>query len=371
MSVTAHCLWLLFPLIATAQNLVPNPGFEELIRCPHSFSKTKDDFIIPGWTSPTKGTPDVFHACSWGEADVPYNWAGSSSAKEGKGYVGIYAWMNTGTNYREYIQCELAEPLQAGARYHIGFHFKLATNSVYTINRMGLLLTQDQIRFNHDRVIERIPTLSVQKDSALDKSTGSWEKASLEYVAEGGELFLTIGNFSKDADTRFVKLNHRVGNSTMLASSAYYYLDEVWVVPLDPVSKTLPEQEFISEEIELNRDYVLKNIQFEFNSHTLLKSSFPDLDRIVNILNNNPTFHVRLSGHTDDVGSAEYNLTLSRSRARSVAEYLNSKGIDRERISTFGFGKEKPIVDEKTDEARSVNRRVEMRFTAVRPDDKF
>lgn len=356
-----------------AQNLVPNPSFEELIRCPHSFSANKKDFIIPGWTSPTKGTPDQFHACSWGEADVPFNWAGSSNAKTGKGYVGIYVWMNTGhNNYREYIQCELAEPLTAGARYQVSFYFKLASNAVYTINRMGLVLTQDRIEFNHDQVIDLVPALSVEKDSALDLATGSWEEAAMEYIATGGERYLTIGNFFSNKDTRHTKLAHRIGKNSMLASSAYYYIDEVAVVPLDaPPSAITAAQEFQSEKFELNKDYILKNIQFEFDSYTLLKSSYRELDQVIGILADNPALHVRLAGHTDFVGSDEYNLTLSRNRARSVADYFISKGVKPERISSFGFGKERPIIDEKTDAARSINRRVEIRFIEELPAGKF
>jgi OOP family OmpA-OmpF porin len=110
-----------------AQNLVPNPGFEELSRCPLGFSVNKKDFIVPGWESPTNGTPDHFHGCSTGDADVPFNWAGSSNARSGKGYAGIYVWNKSDdTNcYREYIQCELAEQLVAGEAYTVEFTLSL------------------------------------------------------------------------------------------------------------------------------------------------------------------------------------------------------------------------------------------------------
>jgi outer membrane protein OmpA-like peptidoglycan-associated protein len=103
----------------------------------------------------------------------------------------------------------------------------------------------------------------------------------------------------------------------------------------------------------------------------LMKASYKELDLVVAVLRNNPTLNVRLSGHTDFIGTDDYNLTLSRNRARSVADYLISKGIKPERIQSFGFGKTRPLVSEKTDEARMVNRRVEVRFTAREPADKF
>lgn len=374
------CCYLIGALVGIslglpAQNLVPNPSFEELIRCPHSFSTDRNDFIVPGWFSATKGTPDQFHACSWGEADVPYNWAGSSNANTGKGYVGIYTWMKRDdeNHYREYIECELAEPLVAGAKYRIEFYYKLSSYSVYSVNKIGLILTPEELRFDHDQVIPLTPTLAVESDSSIMPTTGSWEHATLEYLARGGEQFLTIGNFSNNPTTKYTKLPHRTGKSNMLSTSAYYYIDDASVIPLEP--KAVPvehvTQLFDLEKIELNKDYILKNIQFEFDSYTLLKTSYNELDQVVEYLKSNRHLNTRLSGHTDFLGSEEYNITLSQNRARSVADYLISKGIKAERINSFGFGKSRPLSDEKTDEARSINRRVEIRFVEGRPVDKF
>jgi OOP family OmpA-OmpF porin len=349
-----------------AQNLVPNPGFEELIRCPHSFSTDRKDFVVPGWNSATRGTPDFFHACSWGEADVPYNWAGSSNAHSGKGYAGIYVWSqrDDALNYREYIQCELAEALIAGRRYRVEFYFKLSSHSVYSVNRIGLVLTNQPINLDHDQVIEIKPVLSVEKDSSVTPVTGSWELASTDFVATGGEQHLIIGNFFDNKSTKSTRLPHRIGKNSMLTHSAYYYIDDVLLVSLDPeiMRDTVTVTEFDEKAVEFDRVYILKNIQFEFDSHVLMRSSFVELDKLVSYLMAYRDISVRLSGHTDFIGSDEYNLKLSRDRSRSVADYLISKGIDAGRITTYGFGKSRPLRREKTDEARSVNRRVEIRF---------
>ena len=372
---TLFCLWLLLGGGVMAQNLVPNPGFEEISRCPQGFSTDRNDFIVPGWTSATRGTPDQFHACSWNEADVPYNWAGASNARTGRGYVGIYAWIERADNnhYREYVQCELAEPLKAGLRYRLEFFYKLSSYSVYAIDRMGMLLTAERLELSHDQVIDMVPTLSVKKDSSITSQTGGWEYAEMEFVAKGGEMYVTIGNFYNNQQTGYTKLPHRVGKSSMLAHSAYYYIDDVGVTLLDQVHEVNEVNyiDFDEERIELNKDYILKNIQFEFDSYTLLKSSFPELDLVVQYMSNHPLVKARLSGHTDFLGSEAYNVLLSQNRARSVAEYLISKGIKADRITSFGFGKSRPIALEKTDEARSINRRVEIRFVEPRTVDKF
>ena len=159
----------------------------------------------------------------------------------------------------------------------------------------------------------------------------------------------------------------------MLSTSAYYYIDDVSVTPLDvePVSTETVRQLFDLEKVELNKDYILKNIQFEFDSYTLLSSSFKELNQVAEYLLANPNLNVRLSGHTDFLGTDEYNIVLSQNRARSVADYLISKGVKHGRINSFGFGKSRPIAPEKTDEARSINRRVEIRFIEGLPGDKF
>jgi outer membrane protein OmpA-like peptidoglycan-associated protein len=107
---------------------------------------------------------------------------------------------------------------------------------------------------------------------------------------------------------------------------------------------------------------VLKNIQFKFDSYQLLPSSFQELDRLISILTKNPTWKVELTGHTDDQGTAEYNLALSKQRAKSVGDYLLQNGIETYRVSTQGFGMQKPMQSGRDELARAANRRVEARF---------
>lgn len=350
----------------SAQNLVPNPSFEELARCPHSFSTDKKDFVVPGWESPTNGTPDHFHGCSWGEADVPFNWAGSANAHTGKGYAGMYLWNRPDNpkSYREYIQCELAEPLAKDERYLLEFYFKLASHAVYTSSRIGLAVSPTRLSYDHDQVIDISPVLSVERDSAITEATGGWEHAVAEYTASGGERYVIIGNFFSNQNTKSTRLPYRIGKNSMLTTSAYYFVDDVSVRPVDSLKqKIVPRvSKFKRDTIELNTDYILKNIQFEFDSYVLLRSSFVELDKVVEYLKQRPEINIRLSGHTDFIGSDDYNLTLSRNRARSVADHFISRGIMSQRIISYGFGKARPIILDKTDEARKINRRVEIRF---------
>ncbi len=149
----------------------------------------------------------------------------------------------------------------------------------------------------------------------------------------------------------------------MLSGSAYVYIDDVSITALDPDPIDLSTDLWLDgKEVKPEETYILKNIQFEFDKYALLPVSFTELDKLVRILNSKPEWRAELNGHTDDVGSEQYNLELSDNRAHSVGEYLKSKGISSDRLIIYGYGKEKPLVESKDDSARMLNRRVEVRF---------
>jgi OOP family OmpA-OmpF porin len=338
-----------------AQNLVPNPGFEAFYKCPFSYNGSSKDFYLPGWNSASNGTPDHFHSCSQADSSVPRNWAGESDPHSGNGYVGIYVWGKNGKSYREYIQCKLIEPLIAGKRYQIGFYFKLSSYSKYKADRIGMLLLDSALSLRRDKVFPVQPTLSVIR-SPLDKT--EWDQARMIYQAHGGETYLVIGNFFDDRSTENIRLEHRRVGNAMLSGIAYFYIDDVSVVPEEFVKPdSLPKP--VSPPTEL---YAMKNIQFEFDSYQLVPFYFPELDQLVGILKNKPHWNVELVGHTDDVGSEEYNVDLSRNRATGVGAYLRAKGIESGRITTTGLGKARPLVNSTDEDSRKINRRVEVQF---------
>lgn len=103
-----------------------------------------------------------------------------------------------------------------------------------------------------------------------------------------------------------------------------------------------------------------KRIQFESGSAVLKSSSYTSLDQVVKILNDYPSYSVRVSGHTDNTGDAGKNLTLSEKRAQAAATYLTSKGVSGTRVSSIGSGSNSPIADNTTASGRALNRRVEL-----------
>jgi outer membrane protein OmpA-like peptidoglycan-associated protein len=108
---------------------------------------------------------------------------------------------------------------------------------------------------------------------------------------------------------------------------------------------------------------VFNNIQFEANSYKILSVSLIELDKLLQVLQDNPTLKVEISGHTDNLGNAAENIKLSTNRAKAVVEYLVGKGISSTRLTYKGLGSSKPIADNATEKGRSQNRRTE--FTIV------
>ncbi|KXO11146.1 OmpA/MotB domain protein precursor [Moritella sp. JT01] len=107
-----------------------------------------------------------------------------------------------------------------------------------------------------------------------------------------------------------------------------------------------------------------KGIGFKTAGYNLSGDIYSSLNSVAKILNEYPKSSLRIVGHTDSVGSAESNLTLSEERAESVSAYLNKRGIKSGRLSTRGYGERRPIASNMTKDGRAANRRVEITITA-------
>jgi outer membrane protein OmpA-like peptidoglycan-associated protein/tetratricopeptide (TPR) repeat protein len=125
---------------------------------------------------------------------------------------------------------------------------------------------------------------------------------------------------------------------------------------LKPFIKDVPLQP-----IKIGDKMILKNIFFETGSYTLKKESVAELNKLAQFMKDNPDLKIEISGHTDNVGSDEYNLKLSQNRAKSVTDYLTNKSIDLSRIDYKGYGKTQPLTTNDTEEGRAQNRRTEFK----------
>ncbi len=156
-------------------------------------------------------------------------------------------------------------------------------------------------------------------------------------------------------------------DGTMLASAGWDNTLKVW--DLRPYNKELVKEApvvsigvpLIQKEEETIKK-AFDNLMFETGSATIASSSFPSLDELAILLVQKAEYMLLIEGHTDNVGAADKNLTLSKNRAEAVKKYLVSKSVDEKHLTASGYGANRPIADNGTDEGRKQNRRVEMKI---------
>jgi outer membrane protein OmpA-like peptidoglycan-associated protein len=129
----------------------------------------------------------------------------------------------------------------------------------------------------------------------------------------------------------------------------------------------IEEMFFLEGDMEINREtepieskIAFKSLEFESGKANILPSMYDDLSKLGNFLVDHPGMRITISGHTDSEGRADANLRLSQARADAIRDYLiNEYKIQPERVIAIGYGGTRPIVDERTEEDRRLNRRVE------------
>lgn len=135
--------------------------------------------------------------------------------------------------------------------------------------------------------------------------------------------------------------------------------DRCPLTPGDPANFGCP---VIKEEEAVVLKTAFENLEFETGKALIKSSSFASLDELAALLISKPAWKLKISGHTDNVGNDDSNMTLSKNRAQSTAKYLQGKGVAPSQMITEWFGETKPIADNATPEGRQINRRVEMQL---------
>jgi len=213
----------LFSFEIKAQNLIPNPSFEDTISCPTNSSQLNK---AKYWINPTQSTPDCFNVCSTNNFDaahVPDNGFGFQYAHTGNGYAGFYTGgPSVGiANGREYVQTALTSTLTAGKLYLVSFYLSHANYSKYATSKIGAYISVVAPTRNDQLVINFTP--QIQNNQGFITDTVNWVQISGVFTAMGGEQYITIGNFNTDANTD--TLNTGIG-----FSAHYYYIDDVSVI---------------------------------------------------------------------------------------------------------------------------------------------
>jgi len=334
---------------------------------------------VEGWYQPTKGSADYFNVCGSRDCGVPSNKLGNQMPHDGDGYCGIYCSKN---DYREYLQTRLRRRLREGDSIRLTYWVSLSEESTGAVATLGALFTNASVSDTVRSILleKKYQVLSedisqtiarpflpqiVNDINATLNNTKEWQCITGIYVAEGGEQYITLGNFNTAEYSGYTDID----SLTKLLPGAYYYIDDVTVECLNcthPVTDDLNvDSSYLTTEqpaFTIGSTFVLKDIFFEFDKSTILQQSYFELMKLISLLEMYPDMQIEIRGHTDGKGSDSYNLRLSENRARAVTEYLISKGISEKRLQFKGYGKSMPIDSNDTEEGRANNRRVEFKI---------
>lgn len=178
--------------------------------------------------------------------------------------------------------------------------------------------------------------------------TGANGKFSIQNIPSGYQILTASAAGYKDG-------------STNVDVASDYTADDV-IIYLEAAKGVV---KFKNKEMKIGDAIDLQNIFFEQGKHDLKPESYAELDKVVEFLKSNMDAEIELSGHTSSEGEATYNRSLSYKRVNACKNYIVSKNIDATRIIARGFGPDKPIAPNNTEEGRAKNRRVEMRITKL------
>jgi OOP family OmpA-OmpF porin len=367
-------LILLFHFLSTSvlcQNLIPNPSFE----VPVNFENIRNQNEWHKYFA--HDSPDYFNFSSEFESyNIFDNYFGGTMPADGQAFMGIFCYRVNQrkkiNNIREFVETPLTETLIKDSVYDLSIDICLDKESNVAIKNFGVLFTLKPSEFNKDYKLFKTEPQILFDSTFLDNSD-EWIKLKTQYIAEGYENFLIIGNFNSDKNTEVMPL-HIPGDNNKKKKwnleknelAAYYYIDNLKLNKIqrtpEDIQRNKTDVFFDIAEKNIDSVIILSNIYFEFNSSVLLDSSFYELNRLVNLLEKNSNIRLLIVGHTDNIGTEEYNLQLSLQRALSVRKYLVNNGISPGRLEYEGKGFSIPLKNNETEENRQINRRVEFKI---------
>ncbi len=337
------------------ENLVVNGSFESIDKKPKSLGSIES---ATGWVSPTGVRSDLFTDTKLEEIAVPDNIYGRETAHEGDNYAGIVGFSYSETPYRSYIMTRLDSPLKKGMTYCVKMYVSLAEASKYASNNVGVHFSNRVL--GTDSKVPMILEPSVlhrQNEYEAISARFNWTEICGVFVAEGGEKYITIGNFDTNTDTRYESMKKdkaMEGIKVKQIASAYYYIDDISVRMLDQdrgekcdcaagdegeeYSKMIYQKVINETEKTTPKDRVeMQQVFFAFGKSAITPEGERSLNIVTDYLKANPAAKLQVKGfcntYENEVGAKnDYYADMDNKRIAEVMAYLKEKGIDESRI---------------------------------------
>lgn len=336
------------------------------------------------WRAATGAKADLFIGGSKiPEIDAAKNVYGGEQAQDGNNFAGIMIYSHGNKLPRTYITQALSSPMKKGESYCVKFYVSLGDNSKYASNNISAHFSKKDMTVSDKKSLIDKPHVR-EVHNKIFSGTYSWERVCGTYVAEGGEKYITIGNFNMTEDTKVEKIRKDPSNKNPQIGGAYYYIDNVSVQELDEEERCdcgsddfefigssliYSKTDFIKENMSLTDKLKASTVYYGFGRDQVDPTIAKDLDRIAKWMAENPDVKVRVVSHMDSEESKvsetrpEYKGVAMR-RANNVIKYLMDKGVDESRLIATDKGDRAPSANEGDDEElnQAKNRRVEFQL---------
>ncbi len=388
--MTKHFRPLLFllPHLLFGQNLVLNPGFEQLkpdavvVACQFMHYSVNFPATAEVWTSFGSLTPDVLR----GAENCP-----TMPQTHGGDYcVGLIHYMpgndvgRQAGDYHEMIQGKLQRPLRAGVRYRLELWVRTDSmlmrehlSRVYSpktpyapvyAGNLGFCFVVESLgsQMEFPWLAKKYNLRPQVNFTEIIATNGQWVKLSTTFVADQPAQYFVLGNFFPDKATPIsmpekqrLEIEQKNGSTqnplNRIKRVGYVCIDDISIVPETP-----DKPADLTTQLLTQRKYTFSaGVLFDSGEAALRAEAGPELEKLTEFLQKYPTKRLGIGGYTDDVGSNESNLALSERRAKAVYDFLLNKNIPAARIQWKGFGETRPVADNTTEAGRQQNRRVE------------
>ena len=374
----------IMPQSLNAQNLIPNPSFEDVNTC----CRYRVRCCPEGWRF-------VRNRSGFFIKDV------EKSAYAGKNFTEI-SLTNVVDSARDYIQARLLCPLEKGRWYRFSMYVKpgdYAMNHIDVSFEPEMLCMKKRDKYGReDTLILKQPDIQFRDNKGLiyDRKhfltrKSRWIKLQSTFQAKGDEHYIVIGNFLPDEALQ----GKRIERLRKLIPEANYWIDSLMLKPLkgnvscdldtavkavyrnnirhycksggchkikDQETRKTGEQDTVNNMADKTLSYdtlVFDDIHFETDKSVIPETFYASLDTVIAYYHKHEVTLLKIHGHADERGTKAYNKQLSLERAKAVKAYLVKQGLDEAAIECKGFGSERP---EKGQKDYRENRRVEFIF---------
>lgn len=358
-------------------NLVPNGSFENFegsLRRAGQFDLVKD------WTVPNDNQPDFFASGVKSKyVAIPENMYGNESPSDGDNYAGIVAFSPRGKQSRTYLSVKLKQKLKANTLYCVRYQVSLAERARVASNNLGAYFDKSALKGGSGS-ITKSDYITDDQNKVMTNRDG-WEQICSRFAAKGGEQYLTIGNFATDdrTNTENMDLPSQYEEAGSYGA-AYYYIDDVQVTQLAAgedcgcASTQIPESKVIysgtttiSDDMTMSDKVAAISAYFYQYKPEVVSAAQRTVDQVVDMMKQNPMLKIQIVGHTDneeaELAKKETSLkNLGLKRAQNVQNYIESKGIERSRITAVSEENSKPVSTMTTPISLAKNRRVEFKI---------